>query len=525
LERTRRGAVRHRPWLGRQTLGLIFIAALGIPFLGDLVGDRALADLLPPPQPSAFRITSPVDGAVLGDGNLVLLEGTTLAGGDGQADRVEVALGNEDSWSPADIAADDQAHWRFLWSDPAPGFHRIRARALGADGQPVVERSIIVQVQDAASGPYVVDNPYATAGRFLKGEIHMHSSSSFDGYAAMPPAQEALAYKRRGYQFVMLTDHDVISYPRDIMDDSFTLLRGYESTSDSGHIVALGVDQVAPSSWSPQSRIDHITQVGGMAILAHPGWQVGWKDADMIRLQGYSAVEIYNGYTEGGGRTERALQVWTQILNTKGWANRIWAIAADDSHNPDQMNRGWIMVKAAQLEPDAIRQSIASGAFYASNGPSFTVLGVLNGAIAASSPDAARIRFIDQNMNVLSESPAAWADYRPSGAERWIRIEAVGADGKTAWSQPFWLLPNAPRAQMIVTESGTTLVGQSLPLARIHVSDEGQYLGSAVANDQGAFQLVVPATADGRHDLWLMATAPWPDQLTGQPTLLSTSGG
>ncbi len=521
MDRSRHGAARRRPWLGRQTFGLILIAAVGFPFLGDTVGERALADLMPAPQPSVFRITSPADAAILLDGNLVLVEGATIDRGDGQADQVEVALGNGGDWVPTDVAAEDHTRWRFLWSDPSPGFHRIRARAVGADGQPVVEQSVIVQVQDASSTTYVIDNPYATTGRFMKGQLHLHTTSSFDGNGAMPPAQNALAYKRRGFQFVMITDHDVVSYPKDIIDDGFTLLQGYESTTDSGHIVALGVDQVAPSSWSPQSRIDHITQAGGIAILAHPGWRVGWKDTDMIRLQGYSAIEIYNGLTDASGRTERALQIWTDVLNAKGWANRVWAVAVDDSHNPEQMNRGWVMVKAAHLTPDAIRGSIASGAFYASNGPSFGALGVLNGAIVASSPDAARIRFIDQNLNAVAESQAGWAEFRPSGVERWVRVEAVGADGKTAWSQPFWLVPNAPRAQLVATDSGLAVVGEALPLSRIHVSDEGQYVGNAVANEQGAFRLAVPPTSNGRHNVWLMAIAPWPDQVSGRPMLLS----
>jgi len=241
----------------------------------------------------------------------------------------------------------------------------------------------------------------------------------------------------------------------------------------------------------------------------------------MIALQDYRCLEIFNGFTETPERTQRAVQLWTEVLNAKGWSNRVWAVAADDSHSPEQMNKGWVMVKAARLTPDAIRRSIENGAFYASNGPSFSALGVLNGSIVASSPDAARIRFIDQNMNVMWEGPAGWSDYRPSGVERWVRVEAMAADGKTAWSQPFWLVPNAPRAQIEATDAGIALVGQALPLARVHVSDEGQYVGSAVANEQGAFRFSVPTTPNGRHVFWLMATAPWPDQLNGQPTLLS----
>ena len=39
------------------------------------------------------------------------------------------------------------------------------------------------------------------------------------------------------------------------------------------------------------------------------------------------------------------------------------------------------------------------------------------------------------------EGPAQLASYTPTGTEKWIRIEADSADGHTAWSQPFWMLP------------------------------------------------------------------------------------
>ncbi len=309
------------------------------------------------------------------------------------------------------------------------------------------------------------------------------------------------------------------------MDDSFTLLRGYESTNDSGHIVALDVNEVAPSSWRPQSRIDHINQRGGLAILAHPAWSIGWKDGDVMALQDYRGMEIFNGLTTAAGRTERAIQLWHEALNAKGYANRVWAVASDDSHNPEQMNKGWVMVKTPRLTPNALRRAIESGALYASNGPSFDTIGVMNGSIVASSAEADRIRFIDQDMNIVWEAPAGWADYKPSGLERWVRVEAITADGKTAWSQPFWILPNAPQAQVVPTDTGITVAGNALPGARVDVSDEGQYVGSVVANGQGAFQLAAPPTSDGRHDFWLVATAPWPDKPASNPTLLSYGAG
>jgi hypothetical protein len=149
------------------------------------------------------------------------------------------------------------------------------------------------------------------------------------------------------------------------------------------------------------------------------------------------------------------------------------------------------------------------------------VLGVLKGAITAASPDAEVIRFIDHDFNVVGEGPAAWAGYRPTGAERWIRVEAVAADGRTAWSQPFWLTPNAPTVKLLPTTEGRALVGEALPRSRVHVSDRGQYLGSTVAQNDGSFSFRSARFEQPSQDLWVIATAPWPDSISGPPTLLS----
>jgi hypothetical protein len=497
---------------------------IGLPFLAEAgpLGDRALASQVPPSQISQIRIDSPRNGAVIGDGNLVLIEAKAVDSPGTRLDVVEVAIGSGDEWVAAERGADDPTLWRFLWQDPAPGSQRVRARALAVGGKLIGEQSITVQVQDTWTSSYIIDHPYAVPGPFRKGQLHAHSTSSFDGQTSMPPAHLALAYKRRGYEFLAITDHDVVSHPKDIQDDAFITIAGYESTADSGHIGAAFVDTVGSSSAAPQQRINHINANGGMAILAHPGWRVGWAGADFTRLQNYLGIEIFSGKTSSlQERAQRNLQLWHQVLNTKGHPERVWALAVDDAHEPDEMDKGWVMAKTARLDQDAVRTAIANGAFYASNGPSFRALGVLKGAITAASTDAEVIRFIDHDFNVVAEGPAGWAGYRPTGAERWVRVEAIAADGRTAWSQPFWLVPNAPKAKLVRTSEGGALVGEVLPKARVHVSDHGQYLGSTVAQSDGSFSFRSSRFEQPSHDLWIIATGPWPDSISGPPTLLS----
>jgi hypothetical protein len=95
------------------------------------------------------------------------------------------------------------------------------------------------------------------------------------------------------------------------------------------------------------------------------------------------------------------------------------------------------------------------------------------------------------------------------------------ADGRTAWSQPFWLTPNAPQVILSAGPRGLSISGQTIPGARVHISDRGRYLGSAVAQDDGGFTFLARGLAEGEHDLWVMATSPWPDQLESPATLMS----
>jgi hypothetical protein len=472
-------------------------------------------------SPSLLHIAAPANTAVLGDGNLVLIEGTAVDPVDGVVDAVDVAFDGDPAWSPADRDPQDPTRWRYLWSDPSPGLHRIRARALGIASKGVVEDSVVVSVEDTWATSYILDNPYGVPGTFRKGQLHVHSTNSFDGWTSLPPAQLALEYRGRGYQFVVITDHDVVSYPREVNGDGFLVIPGYESTSDSGHITGAFVQEVVAPSLRPQERIDDIIAHGGLAILNHPGWRVGWTGSDFRSLSKYVGFEIYNAVTSNlEERARRNTQLWHEALNAKGRPQRIWAVAVDDAHDLASIDRGWVMLKCPQVTEAAIRQALEQGAFYASNGPSFSALGVLGGAITAASLDATTIRFIDQDLRVLAESPAAWASYKPSGKERWVRVEASRADGRTAWSQPFWLVPNAPKVSGVPAGSALNLAGETIPGARVHVSEGGLYIGNVVADERGWFSYA-RAAQNGPHDLWVMATAPWPDEVAGPPALLA----
>src|SRR5689334_18980683 len=80
-----------------------------------------------------FRINSPVEGQTLGDGNLVRIEGIGTGPSDGRVDNVEVSFDETDTWWPVHADVADPMQWSYVWTDPTPGPHLIRARAFGVD--------------------------------------------------------------------------------------------------------------------------------------------------------------------------------------------------------------------------------------------------------------------------------------------------------------------------------------------------------------------------------------------------------
>ena len=66
-------------------------------------------------------------------------------------------------------------------------------------------------------------NPYAgTDGPWLKGQLHLHTTNS-DGDEV--PREAIADYERRGYDFIALTDHNVVPSPEDLAADTAMVLK------------------------------------------------------------------------------------------------------------------------------------------------------------------------------------------------------------------------------------------------------------------------------------------------------------
>jgi len=277
---------------------------------------------------------------------------------------------------------------------------------------------------------YVLLSPYTPQNNIYKGQTHSHTTNS-DG--CLTPAQVSSRYQSRSYDFLAITDHDHATNVSS--SNSFLFIRSVEESSLDGHIVTLGIPGHNKSPFS-QIIINSAVADGGLAILAHPNYSVGFSLDTMFALKNYAAIEIFNNEVErltGHGNAESK---WDSLLSS---GRQVFGVASDDFHCEDSTG-AWIMVYADHLTQGDILYSIATGNFYATTGPAMTIK-ILGTLISAATDEPASIEFITGN----GESAGMFvhvtsAAFATAGSEQYVRIRITrDIDGKKAWSNPIFI--------------------------------------------------------------------------------------
>ncbi len=296
-------------------------------------------------------------------------------------------------------------------------------------------------------------NPFEADGRWFKGNLHTHTSNS-DG--EMSPQKIVKAYEEAGYDFLSITDHGKLTDVEELTSQRLLLIPGEEvcvGSSENGkffHIVGVGIRGAIPvndfdRSEAPQRAINLIREVGGEAIIAHPYWS-GLIQSDLVGLQGHLGLEVYNTTCELDIGKGLSSVHWDDLL-TKGL--RLLGFAVDDAHSkerpylPQDSCRAWINVKAESFTEDSIMDSIRRGLFYSSNGPEIRNIEIEDDNIKVSSSPARSITFISNEWlgqkNTAETGTIEEACYTLIGGETYVRIEVTDREGRTAWSNPFYI--------------------------------------------------------------------------------------
>lgn len=240
--------------------------------------------------------------------------------------------------------------------------------------------------------------------RWWKGNTHTHSLWS-DGDA--PPEVVVRYYRDHGYNFLVLSEHNVIAdhegfaetgerlqtldeLRRQFETEEFRLITGEEVTDRLGS-TEVTFTAIHPSGLiAPQGggnlvelgnrNLSAIAAQGALGVLNHPNYLYGWRPEEVAEVEA-DFFEVYNGHPEthnrGDSQHPSTEQIWDRALTERRQAGRplLYGIATDDAHQFINIGsrtalpgRGWIVVRSPLLSAESLLQALRSGDFYASTG-------------------------------------------------------------------------------------------------------------------------------------------------------------
>jgi hypothetical protein len=289
-------------------------------------------------------------------------------------------------------------------------------------------------------------SPFSLPGRWFKGNLHTHTTQS-DGL--LTPDQAIAWYRERGYNFLAVTDHWVLSRRRTFApNDGFITISGAELHGDSYHMLALGISALPDQGLAdtPQVMADAVLSQGGLPFIAHPYW-TGQTSAEVAPIKGILGIEVFNSVCEKMDGRGYASVYWDDLL-ARGL--RLTGLAVDDVHwKHGEEGQGFVMVRAEKLDEPSILEALRRGYSYASSGPKISDLYVTrqeDGRLAlrvCCSPCRSITFYASGPRGHRFEAPAGElldSATQPIHADQvYLRVECRDAHGGIAWTNPIFV--------------------------------------------------------------------------------------
>jgi predicted metal-dependent phosphoesterase TrpH len=184
---------------------------------------------------------------------------------------------------------------------------------------------------------------------------HVHTEASYDASGSV----EAVLSRAEsvGLDAVAITDHDTTVGAREacrVADEyDVTVVPGVEVTTDSGHLLALGVRDRPAVNTPFADTVEWVRDSGGVAIVPHP-FQVtrhGVRKRDLADCDG---LEVFNAWAMTGIQNRRA----RAYADARGYPQ----VGASDAHDPRMVGRGHTEVHAG-VDSDHLTPATVLDAF------------------------------------------------------------------------------------------------------------------------------------------------------------------
>lgn len=295
--------------------------------------------------------------------------------------------------------------------------------------------------------------PFNKPGRFWRGNLHTHSTSS-DGQ--LSPEQVCQRYREAGYDFLALTDHFLERYNWPMVDtrpfrsEDFTTIIGAELHTDCTelgelwHILAVGL----PLDFAPAAADESAAHIaarakaaGAYVAAAHPSWYA-LSEVDLVNLGDVDAVEIFNGTAVDHNDHSDSWPITDVML---GRGKRYLICATDDFHAKAERHDfalGWVSVKSESLTPEAILAALKAGHYYSSTGPEIYDIQVRPGdSITVRCSPASRVFVTGKTSRSIAAGGHVATEYELSlkkFSSPYCRVTVRDPYGRRAWSNPIW---------------------------------------------------------------------------------------
>jgi hypothetical protein len=178
---------------------------------------------------------------------------------------------------------------------------------------------------------------------------------------------------------------------------------------------------------------------GAFVALPHPGWYA-LTAADAATIPNAHSVEIYNHTSQV--RTDRGEGSYlVDQLLAEG--RRITLCASDDAHfHCDDAFGGFVMVKAASNDPEALLAALKAGAYYSSQGPVIEDVRFHDDHVEIACSPAHSIMALGRG-SLATQRRERGATHAVLPLDRiraggFVRIAIADHQGRRAWTNPVW---------------------------------------------------------------------------------------
>jgi predicted metal-dependent phosphoesterase TrpH len=192
----------------------------------------------------------------------------------------------------------------------------------------------------------------------LSVELHAHSSLSYDGRDPVDSLLERAS--AIGLDGLAVTDHDEIEASLDAAaragEYGLVGIPGMEVTSEAGHVLALGVEELVPAGLPFRETLDRIHDQGGIAVVPHPFQESRsgvLANVSRDALREADAIEVYNSRLLTGRANRQAEQFASEV--------GMPMTAGSDAHISEMVGRAITRVDTDERTVSAILEAIAEG--------------------------------------------------------------------------------------------------------------------------------------------------------------------